>query len=203
MISDKYEGAYVLAKSEGHDDAVPLLSMHPKKFALWLIIVSIVMIFASMTSAYMVRRAEGNWMEFELPPVLWISSIILLVSSITMHWALWEAKKDNINRLKWALGITTILGSAFVYAQWVSWVYLVKVGVYLVGNPSGSFLYVITGLHAFHLFSGMVFLLIVMVRAFLYKVHSKNMVAIEMCTTYWHFLDGLWIYLFIFLLINH
>ena len=184
-------------------EATPVLSMHPKKFAMWLLIVSVVMIFASMTSAFIVRRAEGNWLEFELPPILWISSLVLLISSITMHWAYIEAKNDNIERLKLALVITTLLGGLFVYMQWTAWVFLVKIGVYLVGNPSGSFLYILTGLHAFHLISGMVFLLIVLVRSFRLQVHKTSMVAMEMCTTYWHFLDGLWIYLFIFLLLNH
>ncbi|MES2388476.1 MAG: cytochrome c oxidase subunit 3 [Bacteroidota bacterium] len=177
--------------------------MHPKKFALWLIIVSIVMIFASMTSAYLVRRDDGNWAEFNLPPVLWASSIVLLLSSVTMHWAYIEAKHNNFGRLRIALALTTLLGALFVYLQFTGWQYLVDVGVYLVGNPSGSFLYVITGLHAFHLISGMVFLLIVLWQAYRSQVNSKSLVSIEMCTTYWHFLDGLWIYLFIFLLINH
>jgi cytochrome c oxidase subunit 3 len=70
-------------------------------------------------------------------------------------------------------------------------------------NPSGSFLYVITGLHAFHLITGIIYLLIILGASFQYNIHSKNMVRMEMCATYWHFLDILWLYLFAFLLLNH
>lgn len=179
------------------------LSMHPKKFALWLFIVSIVMIFASMTSAYLVRQGEGNWVEFELPFIFWINSAILIASSITVQWAYFSAKRDNLEALKIAMGLTTLLGIAFLVGQWYSWVDLVNMQVFFVGNPSGSFLYVLTGLHALHLITGVIFLLIVLIAALKYKVHAKNMVRMEMCTTYWHFLDILWLYLFVFLLINH
>ena len=179
------------------------LAMHPKKFAVWLFIVSIIMIFAALTSAYLVRRAEGNWLEFELPAIFWINSAILLGSSVTMQWAYFSAKKDNLNSLKTGMVLTVILAVAFLVGQWYSWEALVASQVFFVGNPSGSFLYVLTGMHAFHLVTGLVFLLIIIVAAFRYKIHAKNMVCMEMCTTYWHFLDILWLYLFVFLLINH
>ncbi len=174
------------------------LAMHPKKFAVWLFIVSIIMIFAALTSAYLVRRAEGNWLEFELPAIFWINSAILLGSSVTMQWAYFSAKKDNLNSLKTGMVLTVILAVAFLVGQWYSWEALVASQVFFVGNPSGSFLYVLTGMHAFHLVTGLVFLLIIIVAAFRYKIHAKNMVRMEMCTTYWHFLDILWLYLFVF-----
>ncbi len=182
------------------------LAMHPKKFALWLFIVSIVMIFAAMSSAYMVRQAEGNWLEYEMPTIFWTNSAILIASSITMHWAYISAKRDNLQMLKIAMFITTLLGIGFLVGQWYSWVALVDMKVFFAGsysNPSGSFLYVITGLHAFHLITGIVFLAIILGASFQYKIHSKSMVRMEMCATYWHFLDILWLYLFAFLLINH
>jgi cytochrome c oxidase subunit 3 len=84
----------------------------------------------------------------------------------------------------------------------LAWGDLVKNSVYLVGNPSGSFLYVLTGLHALHLISAIIFVLIVLIATFRNKVHSQNLAQIEMCTTYWHFLGGLWLYLFVFLILN-
>lgn len=179
------------------------LSMHPKKFALWLFIVSVVMIFAGLTSAYIVRQSEGNWLEFDLPQMLWYSSGIILLSSITMHWAYASAKKDNLNSLKLAMSVTVLLGLAFLIAQFEAWKELVDMSVYFVGNPSGSFMYVFTGLHGLHLISGVIFLLVVLINVFRYRVHAKSMDQIEMCATYWHFLDGLWIYLFLFLQLNH
>lgn len=179
------------------------ISMHPKKFALWLFIVSVVMIFASLTSAYIVRQAEGNWLEFELPSIFWYTSGIIVLSSLTLHYAYLAAKKDELQKLKIGMVLTAILGLVFLVGQWYSWVALVDRDVYFVGNPAGSFLYVFTGLHAIHLISGVIFLIIVLISSFRYKVHSKNMNAMEMCVTYWHFLGGLWLYLFMFLLLNH
>ncbi len=182
------------------------MAMNPQKFALWLFIVSIVMIFAAMTSAYIVRRAEGNWLEVEIPLIMYISTGVILLSSITMHWAYLSAKRDNLQPLKTALLLTTLLGIIFIVTQFKSWETLKEAGVFFGGelsNPGGSFVYVLTGLHGFHLITGVVFLFVVLISAFGYNVHSKNLNLIEMSATYWHFLDALWIYLFVFLLLNH
>lgn len=181
----------------------PTLAMHPKKFALWLFIVSIIMLFAALTSAYIVKQADGNWLSFKLPGIFAVNTIIIAVSSLTMHLAYLAAKKDALERIKWLLFATVILGSIFLVGQYVSWAELVKNDVYFVSNyASGSFIYVFTGLHALHLVSGIIFLLITVVSAFRMKIHSKNLVQIEMCMTYWHFLGGLWVYLYVFLLFN-
>ncbi len=185
---------------------VPLeqpLSMHPKKFALWLFIVTVVMIFAAFTSAHIVRQADGDWLIYEVPSMLWVTSGIILASSVFMQWAYFAAKKDKLEQVKLALSITTILGLVFLYGQFKAWGQLVDAGVFFVGNPAGSFMYVFTGIHAAHLISGVIYLLYMLISSFRYKVHSKNMLNMDMCTTYWHFLGGLWIYLFIFLLLNH
>ncbi len=177
------------------------LAMNPKKFAMWLFIGSVAMLFAALTSAYIVRQAEGNWLYFDLPQLITISTVVILISSVTMQWAYWSAKKDNLETVKIMVTVTTILGLAFLILQFEGWKELVANRVYLVGNPSGSFLYVITGLHGLHIISAVIFLLIVLVATYRYKVHSRSLLRIEMCTTYWHFLGGLWLYLFVFLLL--
>jgi len=177
------------------------LAMNPKKFAMWLFIGSVVMLFAALTSAYIVRQAEGNWLFFELPGLFTTSTIVILLSSVAMQWAYWSAKKDNLEMVKIMVTATSILGLAFLVLQFEGWKELVANQVYLVGNPSGSFLYIITGLHGLHLISAIIFLLIVLVATYRYKVHSRNLTQMEMCTTYWHFLGGLWLYLFVFLLL--
>ena len=179
------------------------LAMHPKKFALWLFIVSIVMIFASLTSAYIVRESDGNWLEFSLPNIFWFNSAIILGSSFFMHWAYLSAKKDNISHLKLGLVGTIVLGVLFLIGQVMAWEQLVAMDIYFVGNPAGSFVYVLSGVHGFHIISAIIFVVIVLVNALKFKIHSKNMIQMEMCTTYWHFLDGLWIYLFLFLILNN
>jgi cytochrome c oxidase subunit 3 len=185
------------------ENAEQPIAMHPKKFALWLFIVTVVMIFASLTSAYIVRQSEGNWLEFDLPSIFYYTSGIIVLSSIFLHWAYISAKKDDLSSLRIGMVITSFLGFAFLIGQWYSWIALVDRDVFFVGNPAGSFLYVFTGLHALHLVSGVIFLIIVLISSFKYKVHSKNLDTMEMCVTYWHFLGGLWLYLFMFLLLNH
>jgi cytochrome c oxidase subunit 3 len=178
------------------------LSMNPRKFAMWLFIASVIMLFAAWTSAYIVRRAEGNWVYFDLPNLFSYTTVMILLSSVTMQWAYFAAKKDNLEMVKIAVGTTTVLGIAFLIGQVLGWKELVSQSVYLVGNPSGSFVYVITGFHGLHIVSAIIFLLIVLRSTFKYKIHSKSMAQMEMCTTYWHFLGGLWLYLFVFLLLN-
>ncbi|KAA9353832.1 cytochrome c oxidase subunit 3 [Larkinella humicola] len=176
------------------------LSMNPRKFIVWMFVVSIVMLFAAMTSAYLVRRAEGNWLEFEMPAIFMYSTVVLLISSVSMHWAYRAAKKDDFGTLRTAISITFAFGLAFLVMQLLGWKDLVAQNVYFVGNPSGSFMYVFTGLHAFHLISGLIVLLYALRASFQLKIHAKNLTQLEVCMTYWHFLDILWVYLFGFLL---
>lgn len=183
------------------EEAKKPMAMNPKKFALWLFIVSVLMVFAALTSAYIVRQAEGNWVVFELPALFWVNTGIILISSVTMHWAYLAAKRDSLEMVKIATVITTILGIAFLVGQFMAWGDLVANSIHLVGNPSGSFVYILSGLHGLHIIGGLVFLLILLASTFKYKVHSKSLNQIEMCATYWHFLGGLWLYLFIFLIL--
>ena len=178
------------------------LAMHPKKFAMWLLIASVAMLFAALTSAYIVRQAEGNWLYFELPAMLYWTTGIILLSSVALQLGYHYAKRDQIENLKLMVAITAALGLLFLAGQVLAWKDLVAHSVYFVGNPSGSFLYVLTGLHGLHIVSALVYLSIVLVAAYRLKINAKNLVQLEMCVTYWHFLGGLWLYLFIFLILN-
>src|SRR4051812_36005427 len=95
------------------EEAQQQRAMHPKKFALWLFIVTVIMIFASLTSAYIVRQGEGNWMQFKLPSIFWITSGIIVLSSVSMQTAYFAAKRDKIGLVKVSLSITLALGLAF------------------------------------------------------------------------------------------
>ena len=179
------------------------LSMNPKKFMLWLTIVAILMMFAGWTSGYLVRKAEGRWHEFELPQIFWYSTGILLVSSISMFLAVQSAKKDNFNALKIAISITFVFGLAFLTTQVIGFSDLIKNQLYFAGSDvAASWLYALIGLHAAHVISGLVVLLISLISAFRFTADSKNMLRIKLCATYWHFLDFLWLYLFLFLYFN-
>jgi cytochrome c oxidase subunit III len=120
-----------------------------------------------------------------------------------MQWAVWSAKKDNFTMLRIAISTTFVLGLAFLVMQFQGWIDLVKQNVFFVGNPAGSFMYVFTGLHAFHLVSGLVVLIFALVAAFRLRIHAKSLDQIQISATYWHFLDMLWLYLFAFLIYFH
>lgn len=174
-----------------------------EKVLLAIGIGSIVMLFAGLTSGYIVRQAEGNWKYFELPSVFYVSSIIILISSFTMQMAVRAVKKDDLAQVKSFILITLGLGLAFVFTQFLGWNELVKNDVYFADRltPSGSFFYVITGLHLAHLAFGLLGLIITGSKSIRERYNSKNYLGISLCGIYWHFLGGLWIYLFVFLAI--
>ena len=188
------------------EDVQPTFSVHPKKFLLWLFMGTIVMLFAAFTSAYLVRSTDGDWLKFDLPPMFMISTAVILLSSVSAQVAYWAAKNNNTSRVNLALLVTVVLGIVFLYLQVKGWGQLVDENVYLGGqysNPAGSFVYILSGLHGFHLVTGLIYLLIVLYSSARGKVGSSDLLQIEMCTTYWHFLDLLWIYLFVFLQVNN
>ncbi len=170
------------------------------KILLWLTMVSMVMMFAGLTSGYIVRQAEANWLVFELPSIFYLSTVFIVISSFTMHWSFLAVKKNNLSSLRTGLIITLGLGLGFTFTQFTAWSQLVQMDIFFTGNPSGSFLYVITGLHLAHLAGGIIYLLVVTARSLQGKYNSENYLPIELCTIYWHFLDGLWLYLFVFLM---
>jgi len=174
--------------------------INPKKFVLWLFIVASVMLFAGFTSAYIVRRGEGNWEVFDLPSLFLVNTIIAVVSSLFMQLAYMAAKKNNSTTLKIFLTTTTLLGLAFCLGQFYAYKELVANNVFFAfSNPSNSFVYVISGLHLAHVVGGLVFLMILFVQALMNKLGKNALLYLNMCTTYWHFIGALWIYLYLFL----
>jgi cytochrome c oxidase subunit III len=125
------------------------------------------------------------------------------LSSIAMQFAYWSAKKDEILRTRLGLGITLLLGTIFLVLQVKGWGQLVEIDIFLGGsssNPAGSFVYIISGAHALHIVAGLIFLMITLFKSLRYQVHSQNLLTISMCNTFWHFLGGLWLFLFFVLL---
>jgi cytochrome c oxidase subunit III len=177
-----------------------ILTVNEWKFMIWLFIVTIIMLFASQTSAYLVRRAEGNWKEFEIPTIFYVSTGVLLISSVFMHLAYKAAKKDNFASLKLFISLCFGFGVVFLVLQAIGWTQLQELGIYVKGNPAESFYYMLTGLHFFHLITGLGVLAYSFWAVLKMKVHSKNMIQMEVAATYWHFLDLLWVYLLLFLI---
>lgn len=178
----------------------PIYRVNPWKFIIWLFIISIIMLFAAFTSAYLVRRAEGNWTEFEIPSVFYISTAILLFSSLSMHLSVKAAKLGDQAKLKGMILLTFVGGTIFLVLQYLGWQQLQAQGIFMKGNPAESFYYILTGAHFFHIISGLLVLLYALYSVFRNKIRKENTTQIEVCATYWHFLDVLWLYLFVFLI---
>lgn len=185
------------------EEAKQPLSMNPKKFALWLFMVSVLMLFGAWTSAYLVKRADTGWAEIILPQQMAINTAIILASSFALIMAYRAARHDNLKLVKLGLGLTMLLGLGFLAGQLVAYGDMIKLNQYFSGsNVSHSFVYVLTAVHGLHLISGLVFLAVVLADSYKFKVHSKSLNRLEMCSTYWHFLGILWLYLFVFIKLN-
>lgn len=178
--------------------------IHPPLFALWAAMASMVMMFGSLTSAYIVRQAAGNWLEFRMPDVFFISTGVILLSSVTLHLSYWGFRNGKGNLYKYLLPLTLLLGITFIVLQYQGWNDLYSIGVALDGNPGGSFFYLISGVHAAHIVGGLFALLVAVLHAFTlpYIPTEKRRRRFQLVLHYWHFVDILWVYLFLFLLIQ-
>lgn len=169
---------------------------------LWVGIISITMMFAGLTSGYVVRADNGNWLIFNLPNAFYLSTAVIITSSITLFFALQMAKKDNKKGTILGLLVTFVLGLVFTYSQFVGYGELMDKHIFFAGksaNASGSFLYVLTFMHLLHLFVGLIVVLITLKNSIKGRYTSQNTLGLELCSIYWHFLDILWVYLFLFL----
>jgi cytochrome c oxidase subunit 3 len=175
--------------------------IHPHRFIMWIAIGSIVMMFAGMTSAYIVKKNQGNWLAIELPVVFWYSTAVILASSVTMYLANTALQAGKTSFYKTLITITAILGVVFISMQWEGFKDLETRGIALIGpqsNSASSFLFVITGLHMLHVLGGVIALLVTFFKSFGVQEGQTNLVPTQIVATYWHFVDVLWIYLFIF-----
>lgn len=174
-----------------------------KKFALYLGIASIIMMFAAFTSAYVVRKSAGNWLEFRLPDMFFLSTVLILVSSVTAHLAFKAYLKQAVVLYRRLVLATLLLGVGFIVLQYLGWLRLAEIGVALNGNPSGSFIYVISGFHAAHVLGGLVAWMLTLRTALRpFKFTEKRQLRLELVNIYWHFVDALWVYLLLFFILQ-
>lgn len=170
--------------------------MDPLEFMMWAFMVSVFMIFAGFTSGYIVRKGDGNWLQFALPSAFMLSTALVALSSIALQWSFAQAKKNELAKVKIGMSITLLLGLGFVGAQLLAYSQLVNIGLFLNGNPSVGFLYVVTFIHALHVLSAIIALIVIFAQAFRFQVHSKKLLGMKLVTLFWHFLGILWIYLY-------
>jgi cytochrome c oxidase subunit 3 len=174
--------------------------IHPHKFILWVAIGSIIMMFAGLTSAYIVKREQPGWTTYTTPLAFYYSTAVILISSLTIFLAGKSFTERRMIRYRKMLAATLILGLVFILLQWLGFRHLWVTGTTFHGSGAGQFLYIIAGLHALHVFGGVIALFVLWLRARNTRIRSYNMVPVDVVSTYWHFVDLLWIYLFIFFL---
>jgi cytochrome c oxidase subunit 3 len=165
---------------------------------MWVAIGAIIMMFAGLTSAYIVKSGQASWVGVKTPVMFWYSTAVLLISSITIQASLRAFRQKNMSSFRSLFLATLVLGIVFVLLQWLGFRYLWDHGVRLEGAGAGQFLYIIFGLHAVHVLGGIVALIVIAIRQFFGKTRSYDATPIEVMSTYWHFVDVLWLYLLIF-----
>jgi len=178
-------------------------SARSAKLILLFAMVSMTMMFAGLTSAFVVSKSRADWLkDFQLPTAFWISTLVIIGCSLTFHLAKKSIQKDNRSATTTFLLLTLALGILFVVLQFVGFGQIVDSGYYFTGSQSTittTFLYVVTVTHLAHLAGGIISLLIVIYNHFKQKYNASQTLGIELGAMYWHFLDILWVYLFLFL----
>lgn len=174
------------------------------RIGMWAALAAILMMFTSLTSAYIVRAASANdWRPITMPRVLLVSTALIIISSLTLEAARRKLKRDLTHSYKGWLLVSTLLGIGFLVSQLWAWRQLVRQGIYITTNPHSSFFYLLTGTHGVHLLGGLFALAFLVIR-------SRNLLASEPARArhqavtgavalYWHFMDVMWIYLFVLL----
>jgi cytochrome c oxidase subunit 3 len=181
------------------------INFKAKKFLVWLFVISSFMLFAALTSGFIVYTGGSvdRGLKIILPQAFKVSTALIVLSSITMHLAYLSAKRLQFDRQKVYLLLTLALGLGFFALQLSAWKTLISQGIYFVNtNASQSFIYVFTGAHLVHVFAGLVMVFV----AWAGKVRNipqvNNIFRLEVASIFWHFIDILWIYLYVFLLLN-
>jgi len=172
---------------------------------MWVALAAVMMMFTALTSAYVVRAGTWNdWRPVGVPRLLWVSTGIIFLSSLAFEVARRSLKGGRVATFKRWLLVTVILGLGFLAAQLLAWRELSAAGVYLATNPHGSFFYILTGVHGVHLLGGILALDYLLLRSWRGRgaeeaVARKRLAVVNAAALYWHFMFGVWIYLFLLL----
>lgn len=181
------------------------LDLAPKKFNMWLFVFTSFMMFAALTSGFIVYSggSKAHGIKIILPQAFLYSTIVIAVSSVTMFLASRAAKRLEFDKQRMFLTVTTLLGVAFFALQVYAMSVLIKMGVYFVNdNASQSFIYVFAGMHLLHIIAGLALLIYTLTGSYKNMGQTKNLFRMEFASIFWHFVDIIWIYLYVFLLLN-
>lgn len=194
-----------MEKQDRHPDEELQQSRRAKKFNLWLGMIGMFMMFAALSSGFIVYTASGvdKGIKTILPHAFMFSTGVIVLSSVTMQLAYQSAKNGALARQKVLLMVTILLGVVFFFLQYHAWSVLVERGITFVNsNASQSFVYVFTGMHLAHIIAGVLVLIRCLSGVFRRIPNDNNIFRMELANIFWHFLDLLWIYIYVFLLLN-
>ncbi len=187
----------------GWEGSFPQVPARTYRTGMWMALVAIVMLFAAFTSAMVVRRGISNdWVPTPLPHVLYLNTLVLLTSSLTLELSRRSLARCSGGRFARWLYVTAALGIAFVAGQLMAWRELASRGVYLATNPSSSFFYLLTAAHGVHLLGGIGALFYLVFQASKLAFAPRKNPVVDVAAIYWHFMDGLWIYILLLLTVR-
>jgi cytochrome c oxidase subunit 3 len=172
------------------------------QLGLWMFLATVTMLFAAFTSAYLVRQGGDDWQRIELPGILWASTGLLVTSSVAVERARRSGERRRWTQASAAMAAALVLGVAFLAAQAVAWRSLMAAGVYLPATPHSSFFYLMTGVQGVHVVAALLVLLWGALRTWDgtgRRDPGRWRQVMSRCRTFWHFLLGVWIYLFLIL----
>ncbi len=176
-----------------------------KKNMLYWAMASMVVFFGGFCSYYLVMHGNGNWLVFNLPALFFVSTAVIVASSLTMWWAQKSIAANNYGGAKTGTLLTLLLGIVFCVVQIAAWKELFGQGIVFAGrqsNVAGAIMYVITSMHFLHIIGGLSALTVTSVKALRHKYSSENYLGLSLCAIFWHFLGALWVILFLFLYLN-
>lgn len=188
--------------------------VHPQKLALWVAMASMSMFFAALTSALLVKKGDYRvWENFKLPVIFMFSTVSVIAVSACIHAALISYRKAKFVQFRWLMFFSFILGCLFLVLQLGGWNVMIKGGMTLTENLSGAFIYVITASHGVHIIVGLLVMLVFIIDAFrsrkdpIYELRSiinpKRQLHLELLVSYWHYVDAVWVYLYVFFYLNY
>src|SRR4051812_26747059 len=204
----------VLSKQDLLKDKKEYTGVHPQKFALWIAMASMSMFFAALTSALLLKKGDyRTWENFRLPTVFLFSTMSVIGVSICIHSALISYRSARFTRFRWLMFFSFVLGCVFLGLQLTGWHVLQKGGMTLTENLSGSFIYLITAAHGVHIIAGLIVMLVFLLHAVknrkdpIYElrdiINPRRQLNLELLVSYWHYVDAVWVYLYVFFFLNY
>ena len=172
------------------------------QIGVWILLTAVIMLFAGLSSAYIVLRGVPDWQNIQLPSLLWPNTLVLLLSSVAIDIARRAVRRNDLVSMKRWLGLGVVLGLTFLVGQVAAWRQLLNAGVHIPSTLQSGFFYILSGLHGVHLLGGVIALGVVMAKAFRERLTAFNYEPLKLCALYWHVMDALWVYLFLLLLLS-